>query len=242
MNKSQLNRKLPIRCELRSSGYNAEEIDALRSDLTGIADLQPRRQGIPAAGASYDICFYIQWAGMALLSGVIGNAADDLLKTSGVRLSHFYQRKQKQPSELPPGIYYLEISFDDLDLRIRGADTDNDPDGNFLSYATLIRLSGIVSVVENHLRTEPLASAGLQALEVYEPHPTLTSDDAGGLLFTRPWRVEGILQCEYSNYFPHERKLVRGLINNSRNASQNRCGQRFVWHLSRHQRCPLAVA
>ena len=208
MNESQSNPKLPIRCEFRSSGYTAEEINALRSDLAGIADLQARRQGIPAAGASYDICFYIQWAGLTLLQGVIGNAAYDLIKTLGTRLNNFYQRKQKQPNGLPPDIYYLEFSFDDVDLRIRGADIVNDPDGNFLSYATLIRLADIVSVVESHLRTEPLAASDVQALEVYEPHPTLTSDDEGGLLFTRPWRVQGVLQCEYSNYFPHERKLV----------------------------------
>lgn len=207
MNESQPHLKLPIRCEFRSSGYTAEEIDALRLDLARIADLQPRRQGIPAAGASYDICFYIQWAGVALLSGVIGNAGYDLIKTLGMRLGDFYRRKQKQPNGLPPDVYYLEFSFDDVDLRIRGADVANDPDGNFLSYATLIRLSDIVSVVEKHLRTEPLVSADVQAIEVYEPHPTLTSDDEGGLLFTRPWRVEGVLQCEYSKYFPHERKL-----------------------------------
>ncbi len=208
MNETRSSPKLPIRCEFRSSGYTAEEIDVLRSDLAEIADLQPRRQAIPAAGASYDICFYIQWAGLALLSGVIGNAAYDLIKSLGVRLCNFYQRKQSQPNGMPPDIYCLEFSFDDMDLRIRGADASSDPDGNFLSYATLTRLSYIVSAVQNHLRTEPLASADVQALEVYEPHPTLTSDDVGGLLFTRPWRVEGILQCEYSNYFPHERKLV----------------------------------
>lgn len=181
----QIDPKLPIRCEFRSSGYTIEEIEALRSDLKDIASLQPRRQGIPAAGASYDISFCVQWAGLTLLSGVIGNAAYDFIKTLGLRLSKFYQRKQTQPNGLPPDIYHLEFRFDDLDLRIRGSNLANDPDANFLSYATLVRLSDIVAVVARHLRMEPLASADVQALEIHEPHPTLTSNDEGGLLFTR---------------------------------------------------------
>jgi hypothetical protein len=198
---------LLIRCEFRSSGYSEKEIAALRADLADVAMLQPRRQGIPEAGAPYDISFVIQWAGIAALTGIIGEAAYDILKSIGARLAAFYRRKQEQHSGQPPDIFYLELRFDDLDLRICGANVDNDPDANFLSYATLIRLSDIIAVVENHLRTEPLASTDVQVLQIYEPHPTLTSNDQCGLLFTRPWRVEGILQCEYSNYFPHERRL-----------------------------------
>jgi hypothetical protein len=207
VNKNPSFAKLPIRCEFRSSGYTDEEIATLRFDLADVAVLQPRRQGIPEAGASYDISFIIQWAGLAVLSGVIGNAAYDLLKTLGERFNTFYHRKQKQAG-LPPDIYFLEFRFDDLDLRLRGTDLDSEPDGNFLSFSTLTRLSDIISVVFSHLRTEPLSSAGVQAIDVYEPHPTLASDDKGSLLFTCPWRVEGVLQCHYSEYFPHERRLA----------------------------------
>lgn len=208
MKSSEQISKLPIRCEFRSLGYTEDEISALRSYLADIGVLQARRQAVPAAGASYDISFVIEWAGLTVLSGVIGNSAYEWIKMLAERLSKFYRRKQKQRSGFPPDISCVEFRFNDMDLRIHGVDFDNAGDDNCLSLATLVRLSDIISVVLRHVRTDPLCSEDVQALDVYEPHPTLTSDDDCGLLFTRPWRVESFVQCFYSDYFPHERRLV----------------------------------
>jgi len=208
MNKGLITPKLSVRCEFRSSGYSQEEISELRSDLSEIAPLQARRLGIPAAGASYDIWFIINWTGVAVLTGVIGNAAHDLIKLLGARLVAFWQRKQENhPYKLPPDVYYLKFQFEDVDIRIHPTPLENDDDSNFLSFSTLLRLHDILSVAIEHLQTGPLSATDVQAVDIYEPHSTLSSNHCRGLLFTRPWRIEGIVQCSYSYYFPHERRL-----------------------------------
>lgn len=197
---------LLIRCSFRSRGYNEDEISTLGDDLSSVAKVQFRRQGIPDAGASFDIEFVVSWVGQVVLSGVIGNYVYDQLKTLSANLSAFYHRKL-EVSKAPPETYVLELRFDDVDLRIRGINPENDPDSNFLNYETIARLPDIVDYVFNHLRSEPLSGIERQVIHICEPHPTMTSSDLHGLLFTHPWRIEGSLKMDLVEYHPHERRL-----------------------------------
>ena len=199
---------LLIRSSFRSSGYTEDEIEALVTDLTPFATTQFRRQRIPEAGGSFDIDFIISFTGQAILGGIIGNAFCDLLKCLSSRLVDFYRRKQTR-SNAYPETYVLELRFDDVDIRIRGHQPDDDPDANFLSYETLVRLPAIIAFVLEHLRSEPLASLDRQIIHVLEPHPTATSSDTDGLLFSHPWRIEGTLKMDHALYYPHERKVTQ---------------------------------
>ena len=198
--------RLLIRSAFRSSGYSEQEIHELEKALSEIASVQFRRQAIPAAGASFDIEFIVSWIGQAVLSGILGNAVYDGLKLLAEKLGAFFLAKEKA-SGFPPDTYVLELRFDDLDIRIEGNRPEEGPDCNFLCYETMVRIPQIVDFVLSHAKSEPLSLIERQVIHLYEPHPTASSSDLHGLLFSRPWRIEGSLKMDFIEYFPHEKRL-----------------------------------
>lgn len=197
---------ISIRCDFRSRGYVPEEIEELKSDFSSVAFIQPRRRDIPEAGGSFDIAFIITWAGTTILSGVVGNLAYDTLKVLAAKFGSFYQRKSAR-SGFPPETYRLEVHFDDADIYIEPLDSEITPDANFLLFETLSRFDLIILTVRDHLSSPPLASIQRHVVRVPEPHPTSQSSDLHGLLFSRPWTIEGTIVGDYWSYYPHERRL-----------------------------------
>lgn len=202
-------RQLAIRCEYRATGYSDDEIALLHDELSEIASSQFRPQGIPEAGASFDIGIVVQWLGIAAAGGIVGNAAYDLLKKLGRKLADFYKRKEKA-SGFPPDIYCLDLRFDDFDLRIHGGEPQEGPDCNFLRYETLAHLPAIVQLVTERVSEAPLSSTQPQAIDIYEPRITQNEGGDIDLLFDFPWRIEGLVKCFYWSYFPARNSLEDG--------------------------------
>jgi hypothetical protein len=202
-------RALAVRCEYRNSGYSSQEIQQLREELAEISNAQFRPQGIPEAGASFDIAFIVQWLGIAAAGGVVGNAAYDLLKGLARKLSDFYKRKERT-SGFPPDIDYLDLRFDDFDLRIHGGKPEQGGDCNFLQYDTLAHLPAIVQFVMQRVLVSPLSETTPLTIDIYEPHITLDAAGGAELNFDLPWKVEGIIKCHYWSYFPATNSLEEG--------------------------------
>jgi hypothetical protein len=198
--------KLPIQVNFRSSGYTEEEIEALAKDVEDFAVLIPRRQGIPEAGASFDIGFLITWA-EAIGVNLLSNALYDLLKKLSVTFKEFFRRKRESSNGHDPDVYCLEFTFIDKTVRIL-ADYRGDGDSNFLRVETLTRLEELFRVIHWHLKGEPLASHDVQVLEVTEPFPNVAVNTAEKMLFTVPWRFKGTVQMESYLYHPHARTVV----------------------------------
>lgn len=207
---------LAIRCEYRASGYSSDEMMRFAEELSQVGSVQFRPQGIPAAGASFDIGIIIQWMGGAIAGGIIGNAAYDLLKALAVRLKDFYVRK-KELSGFPPDIYVLELRFDDFDLRIHGGRPENGFDCNFLEYSTLIHLPLIVQIVSERISLEPLSSIVPRIIDLHEPR--ISQDDADQIEFhfDLPWRIEGVIKCHYWSYHPETNLIEDGYVSSEIN-------------------------
>ena len=194
---------IALRCTYRHSGYTSDEIDLLKRDLDGIAVLQSRPQGYPAAGNAFDMTLVAQFVGSSILGGVIY----DGLKEVGKAVYRFYKRKaDSSPYGFPPEIDLFELRFADLDIRLRGKNREN-MECNFLSETAFQYLAEIVTAIKQHLDSEPLASTDKMVIDVFEPEVTLDECGSPSFDFRHPWRITGIDIMGPNAYHPTERRL-----------------------------------
>lgn len=195
--------KVPIHCTFRSRGFSEEDIAQFETDLAEIAVLQPRRQQMPEAGGLWDMCFSLPWPEIFISLGT--NAFWDFLKQFSQCILALWDRKSSDNPNACLELWELRFRFNDIDVVVQPLAKD---DGEPLARQTVERLVEVLQEVQRHLRSHPLKSEAINSIECYEPHPELTSSDANGFLFTRPWSVQPSLVHSIFDYYPHEMKLI----------------------------------
>ena len=191
-----------IRCSFRSRGYSEEEISKLSESLSEFASLQPRRQGLPEAGGVYEISFIVQFLGELVATGI----AYDIIKKLSLKLLDFYRSKQIKEGE-PPEMELIELRFNNVDLRLCGGEPEEGPDCNFLTETTLDHLPELVSEIFDHISSEPLKSADLLVVTIFEP--VVSKDIEGETVFDfkQPWKISGVDFMAPTQYCANSRKL-----------------------------------
>lgn len=198
-----MKKPIALRCTFRSQGYSEQEIKALSKDLAGVAILQPRRHGYPAAGADYDMTVVLQFVGSSIIGGLIW----DGIKLISKSFYDFYVRKKKNTDGFSPQIDLFELRFDDCDLRLQGRDFSHGAEFNFLSGTVFEHLPELVAFIKEHLESEPLLSADKLAIDVFEPVIIFDDGDTPTFKFELPWRIEGEDITGPKSYSPHDREL-----------------------------------
>jgi hypothetical protein len=176
-----------VKVTVRWSGYTIDELEDIKLDLSQVAHPQMRRLGMPDAGGSFDMRVVIEWASLAVLGGVVGNAAYDALKQIGGAILLAYKRKRALPGKFAPELQSIAVSFSDVDVEIVPTNSDRDPTVHFMNVQTIKRLSTLLEYIITHLNSEPLVSRKIVFVKVFEPSFSETTQR--DVLFDRPWKV-----------------------------------------------------
>jgi hypothetical protein len=104
--------------------YNSKDIpdtdiQQFKAQLQELGYTRVRGYRIPATGVGFELWMTIEFIGLAAVTGIIGNLTVHFFNKLGEKISSFIN---KAPHPFEPFITNIEISYDDIDIKIKYID------------------------------------------------------------------------------------------------------------------------
>lgn len=149
----------------RSRGYTDEDRVELvrRLELVATVELQPIR--LPEAGGSAELWATIDFVGLAVASGIIGNLATDALKGVCQRLAAWWTESTSTRA-IAPEVTSIRVVFGDLTITVVDETHDFSPDAYFMSGPGIALVPATVIAVLSHFPPEVLRSENIRSVRV----------------------------------------------------------------------------
>lgn len=149
----------------RARGYTDEDRSALVRHLESVATVELQPVPLPEAGGSAELWAAIDFAGLAVASGIIGNVATDAVKAICRQLATWWGEHAAK-HQLLPEIMSVRVVFGDLTIEVADVTHDFSPDAYFMSGPGLELIPAAIGAVLSQLPPGLLAAEDIRYVRV----------------------------------------------------------------------------